>query len=157
MGRRKFWLGLTWSMNRRVRQQGKTLLGDPLSIASPHQKNCTNAHSTPSNEPMDITQGDVTVTTNENLSWVMILPSQWIQHTQELLATIQVCKISSMAASSSSTSQPIVTHSLTVNNYFTWAAFCTWSPCGWQEITSVGKIFGEARFTITWCPHHAAR
>ena len=79
--------------------------------------------NTPSSEPMDITQGDVTVTTIENLKQVMILPPQWIQYTQELSATIQVCKLSSMASSSSSTSQPIVTHSLTVNNDFTWTAF----------------------------------
>ena len=59
--------------------------------------------------------------TIENLRQTMILPSQWTQHTQQSSATIQVCKISSTPATSSS--QPIVTHSLTVNNDFTWTAF----------------------------------
>ena len=49
----------------------------------------------------------------------MILPSQWIHHTTQESCTIQVCKLSSMMSSSS---QPIVTHCLTVNNDFTWTA-----------------------------------
>ena len=65
-------------------------------------------------------QDDQTVTPIESPRLAMILPSQWIHHTQESSSTIQVCKFSSKTSSSS---QPIVTHSLTVHSDFTWVTF----------------------------------
>lgn len=71
-------------------------------------------------ESIDSTQVDVTMITVENLRQAFILPLQWTQHTQESSATIKVCKFSSLSLSSH---QPIVTHSLMVNNDSTWIAF----------------------------------
>ena len=120
MGGRKFRLGRAHKRYEQKRQAtNKNPVGRPPKCKSTHQENCTkDIHSTLSSEAMEVTQEDITVTTIENLRQEMILPSQWIHYTQESCA-IQVCKLSSMMSSSS---QPIVTHSLTVNNDFTWTA-----------------------------------
>ena len=109
MGRRKFRLGRAHKRYEQKRQATKkNPVGRPSKRRRPtQQEDPTNA----------------TKTTIEGLRQAMILPMQWTQHTQESSATIQVCKLSSTPASSSNSSQPIVTHSLTVNNDFTWTAF----------------------------------
>ena len=80
------WGELTKGMSRRDRQQKKNLLGDPLRIASTQHENCTNTHSTPSSESMDIIQEDLTTTMIENLRQAMILPLQWTQHTRGIIS-----------------------------------------------------------------------
>ena len=126
MGGRKFRLGRA---HKRYEQKRQAIKKNPVGRPpkrrkSTHQEDCTNthrAHTTPSNEPMNITPEEPTMTTIEGLRQAMILLMQWTQQTQESSTTIQVCKVSSMPASSSS--QPIVSHSLTVNGDFTWTAF----------------------------------
>ena len=117
------WGELKKSMSRRDRQHRKTLLGDPLSVASQHIKK-TALVLTPLG-PFKLTHGlnhtrrpnyDNNRNPETNNGFTITVDS-----THSGIIGYYVCKILSMPVTSSS--QPIVTHSLTVNNDFTWTAF----------------------------------
>ena len=124
MGRRKFRLGRA---HKKYEQKRRATKKNPIG-RPPKRRRCTSTQQPCSSgqpaasKPAEVVQVDHTPTTIENLRQAMVLPSRWTNHTQDTSSTIQVCKISS--TSSLSSSQPmLVTHSLTVNNDFTWTAF----------------------------------
>ena len=111
MGRRKFRLGRAHKLYEKKRQATKK---NPVGRPPKHRRISPSLSS-------EFSNSDAEVITLEKVKKELILPPHWVLSTQaegERTCSIQVCKIVT-----SSSQQPIITHTLTVNTDLSWTAF----------------------------------